>query len=558
MLLGGKPTYVGPYKTFETRDYDLVLSTQGEPHTLVKHPNPLPPERSIPLIKENKKVVGAYFDSVTGRVVLETVKPLKLGEEKNIFKKTGWFPVVRKPPLSNTVQTVRRLLTSEKRFPIFEEAGKRIWRNVTHDWLRISFLGGCKQVGGTGVLLHSNEASVLLDFGATPGNAKQVFPFVAPELLATPVDALVVSHAHLDHSGGAPHLFARGITPLVYATEPTIALTRLLARDFAKVSGEKSGFSLDVVDKLVERTIPVPYRQAIRVAPDVELTFYNAGHLPGSCMVYILFGDVGVLYTSDFTLTTTRLLEKADPPPNNVDILIIESTYADQVHPNRKKEEKRLIKKVLDTLERGGTVILPSFGVGRSQELLLILEDYGVDAPIHVDGMIREATRIVGSYPEYVSRVPNQDRIDMMYKEKQRNTVLDDPGERIILTTSGMLTGGPILRYLRELGGDPKNSLLITGYQAENTLGRRILDGERVIEVDGVRVELKLEVEWYTLSGHVDRPGLWSFLRRLDGEPRVFVVHGEKNVCEAFARDIANKTGLEACAPNNLDVFRIK
>ncbi|OYT64878.1 hypothetical protein B6U74_04670 [Candidatus Bathyarchaeota archaeon ex4484_205] len=498
--------------------------------------------------------VRVYFDESLGSVIIESKKEF-LGEE--FFLKTGWRPIFKYPSYSGIVRKVRSEIHEQNgRYSFLLRIGRRIRTSTKrYDMLpRVSFLGGCREVGRSSSLVQTEESSVLVDYGISPSDYK--YPHHLPELKLEEIDALILTHAHLDHAGGVFRLYSMGYDGPIYATEATISLMRLLALDLYKIGRDKIGFEKREIDRAIRKSIPIEYREEIDVAPDVSVELFDAGHIPGSSSVLLKIKSNGkekrFLFTGDINTKRSKLLEGADRSYPELDFIAIESTYSMETHPSRKKEEKKLIKAVLETYKRGGSSIVPSFGVGRGQEILLILQDYRVDIPIFVDGMIREATKIIQSHPEFLARDLRTENISWIWREKHREEAISERG--IIVTTSGMLSGGPVIRYLKELGGDERNSIIITGYQAEGTLGRKILDGERKIRVDNENIELKAEVVEVTLSAHVDRPELFEYLKNC-GKPKVFTVHGERGHCEKFASEIRNKIGLSAVAPRNGDAY---
>ena len=279
-----------------------------------------------------------------------------------------------------------------------------------------------------------------------------------------------------------------------------------------------------------------------------DYEFFDAGHIPGAAAVYLKTDGMGILYTGDIKNSPTLMHNAANTDYPPVDVLICESTYGDREHAKRPQEDVRFIKAVKDTLRRGGTVIVPVFALGRSQEMLLMLAKENLNVPIFFDGMANVATDIILDTPESVRDAGalkkainkarhvrgSQDRMDAL---KQQS---------IIVTTSGMLTGGPVVFYLKHLGANPKNSVLITGYQAKETNGRMLLDkGE--IYADGWKKKIQAKVEQFDFSAHAGMDDLKALVKKVNPKT-VFFVHGEQKSVQNL-QEWADAMGYEAYAP---------
>ena len=401
----------------------------------------------------------------------------------------------------------------------------------------IKFLGGCGEVGRSAVAVDS----VVLDYGIKPSSPPE-FP-----LEYTP-KAILVSHAHLDHVGFAPNLMY--YDPKVYLTPPSVDLARVLLSDSLNVM-HPPPFSKKELRQFESNCYEIGYNEPVEVA-GFEVEFFNAGHVPGSAIVH-LRNDISVLYSGDIKLEETRLLEKADTSFPESDILIIESTYYGVEHPNRKELEKKFVESVVETVERGGHAIIPAFAVGRTQEVLMILESYGITP--YVDGLGKEVFKLLERHPDYI-KDPKALRRAFKNAEwvewKKREDVLREPA--VIVTTAGMLNGGPAIFYISRVYNDPNSRLLITGYQVEGTNGDMALK-HRMINLGTRVVKLKMEVEQYDFSAHADDKQLKDFVKiAVDkGVEVVFTMHGEK--CEEFASWIREEIGVEAFAPKNGEIY---
>ncbi len=511
-------------------------------------------------LKEIGDFDNVYWDESFGKAILETKKIGTFRDKKEkIFKETGWKVEIRKPNSSGTVKKTRKLIfESQGRYNFLKETGRKIRRkrNSKKDWARISFLGGCKEVGRNAFLLQTPSSRILLDYGMKMEN--RASPFFAPELDLEKLDCILLTHSHLDHSGKIASLYSNNFNGPLYATEPSIALSRLLKKDSYKISkgNEDIGYEPADIDKMISHSIPIEYNKKTRISPDVKATFYNAGHLPGSCGVLLEINNrKKIFYTGDFDTRNSKLLYPAEFDLPNLNALIMESTYAYENIPSTKKVEKKLINVIEETIDDGGTPIVSTFAIGRAQEIISIIDEFETKADIYLDGMIREATKIVSAYPSYIKNELNTE-INFVYEEKDREEAITK-NNSIVLTTSGMLSGGAVEFYLEKLEKDKNSSLILPGYLAEGTPGRKIQNGKKEIEINGNNYDLDLKTFVLRFSGDSDHSDIWNFLHNVKGNPKTFVVHGEKESTEKLAKSIKSKMNWEAYSPRNLDSFRI-
>jgi KH/beta-lactamase-domain protein len=608
-------TYEGPELVIYTRDPkkfarngDLIRNLAGQLRkriTVRPEPDALTPretarEQVRDVIPEQAGVSELDFHEDTGEVVIEAEKPgMVIGRHgstlREITQEVGWTPeVVRTPPIeSSTVSNVRRFLKQEReeRRDILERVGRQIHREEMSDdqWVRISTLGCCREVGRASFILSTPETRVLIDCGDKPGSDDAPYLQVPEANPLNSLDAVVLTHAHLDHSALIPLLFKYGYDGPIYTTEPTRDLMGLLQLDYLDVAakeGRSPPYESSMVREAVKHTIPVEYGDVTDIAPDVKLTLHNAGHILGSAVSHFHIGDglYNVAFSGDIHYEDTRLFNGAVNDFPRVETLVMESTYGgrNDYKTDQADSEEHLIEVINETANRGGKVLIPSFAVGRSQELMLVLEEAMrngkiPEMPVHLDGMIWEATAIHSTYPEYL-RDDLRDRIfhddENPFLAPQFNHIDEGEDEReeiaagdpaIILSTSGMVTGGPIMSWLSHLGDDPDTTMTFVGYQAQGTLGRRIQNGWDEIPLNGGRGRsgtLNLECDVETVdgfSGHADRQGLENFVKTMNPRPeKVLCVHGDESSVQDFSSALYHNYNMRTFAPKNLETFRFK
>ena len=552
------------------------------------------------LVNEDAEIAFVSFDHTRGEVIIESGKPgLVIGKKgvnlKEIRSNTFWQPkTIRTPPLkSRTIQLIRGMLSKERQTQkdILLRIGKRIHRPPLFKDLniRLTALGGFREVGRSCILMQTRDSNVLLDVGLNVGSPNDRFPyFDVPEFSLRDLDAVIISHAHLDHCGLVPFLYKYGYRGPVYCTLPTRNLATMLQLDFIQIC-EKEGspllYSKRDVKQTVLHTIPLSWGKVTDIAPDIKLTLHNSGHILGSSMVHLHFGkgDYNFVYTGDFKFQKTRLLEKAAVKFPRVETLLIESTYGgpqDRI-PSRQESEKELKQILNSTLKRGGKVLVPVLAVGRAQELLIVLEEYinkgFIDkVPIFIDGLISEATAIHTANPDFLSsdlreKILHQgknpflsDYFETVSAQEERLDIIKG-GPCIILATSGMLIGGPSVQYLRELANDPKNTLIFVSYQVNGTLGSRIQKGFReftYVDPKGRTQLVKINLKAFILegfSGHSSRSQISQFLRRIQPRPKsILTNHGEASKCVSLSTMIHKKLRKQTKSPTNLETVLLK
>lgn len=549
------------------------------------------------LVGEDAEVSVIEFDHTRGEVIIESGKPgLVIGKKgvnlKEIRTNTFWQPrTIRTPPLpSKTIQLIRRMLKDERQTQkdILLNIGKRIHRPVIYKNLkiRLTALGGFREVGRSCILTQTKDSNVLIDCGLNIGNPANRFPFFdVPEFSVRDLDAVIVSHAHLDHCGLVPFLFKYGYKGPVYCTLPTRNLSTMLQLDFILI-GEKEGnpatYSRRDVKSTVLHTIPLSWGKVTDIAPDIKLTLHNSGHILGSSIVHLHFGKGGYnfVYTGDFKFQKTRLLEKAAVKFPRVESLLIESTYGgpqDRI-PSRQDSEREFKQIITSTIKNGGKILIPVLAVGRAQEIIIVLEEFmskGIidKVPIYLDGLISEATAIHTANPDFLSsdlreKILHQgknpflsDFFTTISNHEERNEVIKG-GPAIVMATSGMLIGGPSVQYLRGFASDPVNSLIFVSYQVSGTLGNRIQRGFRefqYVDSRGRMQLVKLNLKHFTLegfSGHSSRSQISQFLRRIQPRPKMIITnHGEESKCISLSTMIHKKLRKSTKAPKNLETI---
>jgi putative mRNA 3-end processing factor len=389
----------------------------------------------------------------------------------------------------------------------------------------VEVLGGGGEVGRMAILVRGSRNAVLLDYGVNfDEEGRPIFPLhVRPRDLT----AVVLSHAHLDHCGALPGLYVSSSPPL-YTTPLTAELAELMFRDAVKLSGYYLPYEEEEIRNALRQAKPVNFNEAVELNGD-SLMFLNAGHVPGSVMTLMSIDGYRILFTGDFNLAPSNLLDGADlyNVPRDIDLVIMEATYAGGTHPPRERLEEEFIKAVKETLEEGGSVLIPSFTIGRTQELLLTLIRHDVtEVPIYVDGLARVANRVISKYPQFL-RDPNLYAKAMTYSTEimgnyfRRNALRD---QAVIITPAGMLKGGAAVYYLKRLGGDRRNAVILPSYQAPDSPGYDLLT-KGVVRVDNEEIRVNAKVYWFDFSAHSGLEELVNFIRYFSEGTNMLIVH---------------------------------
>jgi KH/beta-lactamase-domain protein len=554
------------------------------------------------IVPREAEVTNINFDPSLGEVIIEAKKPgLVIGKNgiflQEIIKQTRWRPrILRSPPIPSKIMAhIRHYLHSEskERNRILRTVGERIFRPMVYGVgdVRITVLGGAQEVGRSAILVQTRESQVLLDCGINPGSRRSLdaFPRLdAPQFDIDLLDAVIISHSHLDHCGFLPFLFKYGYDGPVYCSAPTASLMTLLQLDYLDVlskQGVMPPYDQKNVRETVLHTIPLRYGVVTDIAPDVRLTLHNAGHILGSSVTHLHIGEGlhNVVYTGDYKYAKTMLLEPAATEFPRVETIITESTYGSprDTMPSRIEAEERLSSVINETLDQGGKVLIPVPAVGRAQEIMLIIDGYmrqGLlkEAPVFIEGMISEATAIHTAYPEYLSREVRNRILHEGINPFQSEffTIVEHPSAReeivegepcIVMATSGMLEGGPAVDYFKYLASDKNNTIVFVSYQIEGTMGRRAQKGlteTPMINSNGkieiVKVNLRVEsIEGF--SGHSDRRQIISYIRRVTPKlERLIVCHGEKMKCLNVANIFQRKFKIRTNVPDILETIRLR
>jgi putative mRNA 3-end processing factor len=405
--------------------------------------------------------------------------------------------------------------------------------------IKIQFLGGVEEVGRLAMVLETSDMKLLFEYGMNPSKPPE-YPMPAPL-----VDTVLLTHAHLDHSGMIPWLFSRD-SQQILTTKITGEIANLLHKDsikIAKMEGYATPYSSNDIKEAKNSIVSVAPSQTRNLGSDYEVKFHDAGHIPGSLM-FELVGDKKILFTGDINVIDTHLLKGTKPV--NCDILILEGTYAGRDHPKKREEiEKDLLGKIDEIVNRGGVAVLPAFAVSRSQELIMVLRKAGYD--VWFDGMGRKVAKIFLKYPRYLKN-PDElkkamNKINLVHSDHGRKLALN--GE-VIITSSGMMDGGPVLSYMHKLKNDPKSAVILTGYQVEDSNARRLIDHGQ-LDFYGVKQNIECEVQYFDFSAHAGHSELIEFAKKCNPEKIVLMHSDNRDVLAEPLKDVAEifmpKTG---------------
>jgi KH/beta-lactamase-domain protein len=522
-------------------------------------------------------VAGTFFDAVLGEAVLFAKKPWMLAQVGEDFdnielaEKTGWKVRVRKAPQNMApIEALYRTLgeTVSERTRFYRDVGDKIFRDRLSEQAEASLmtLGGFAEVGRSCMLLVTPESKIVLDCGLNPSakDSLAAMPrFDVAGVGMEEIDAVVLSHAHLDHTGFLPALFKYGYRGPVYCTEPTLLLMSMLQRDYVRRTGDAALYSGQDVDSAVTHTITLTHGIVTDISPDVKLVLSNSGHILGSTSIHLHIGngDHNLVYTGDMKFGRTLALDNASWNFPRVETMIIESTYGgkEDVMCPREQAEASLASAVSKTVAAGGHVLIPVPAAGISQELILVLDRFarGLQARVLVEKIISEATAVYEAYPEFLSKEMRQRVLESEASQFGpsfsivESETLKGGEPAIILAPSSMLVGGPSAGYLKQIAGDPRNRLIILSYQAVDTPGRAIQDGTRQVTVMGETINLKCQVERIDgLGSHSDYNQLMAYVSRLRPKlRRVLVNHGERAKAQNLASMINKQFRIQTQHP---------
>ncbi len=556
------------------------------------------------IIPEDSGLGQVIFDPRRSIVNIEVEKPgVAIGKQgenlRDIRKKTSWVPMIKRtPPIrSQLIENIRAVLyqNSDERRRFLNRTGDRIYNGWTRgkrdEWVRVSILGAGRQVGRSCLLLQTPESRILLDCGIDPSrNDEAAYPHLeAPEFKIDELDAVIITHAHLDHCGLVPYLYKFGYKGPIYCTEPTRDIMALLQIDFVKIQkneGKDPIYEVEHIENMVKHTICLEYEEVTDITPDVRITMYNAGHTLGSALIHIHVGNGlhNLVYTGDLKYGMSALLAPSATQFPRLETLIIEGTYGGKDNiVNEQEADQHLKDLIIKTVKDGGKILVPVIGSGRGQEIMMMVEELvrtkQIDKiPVYIDGMVWDITAIHTAYPEFLNSNMRKmifhkdenpflsDIFRRVASQKERQEIIDSAEPCVILATSGMLNGGPSVQYFKNLCENKKNLLVFSSYQGEGTLGRRIQNGEREIAFrDGntkggqTIYKVNMEVAKIEVTGHADRRQLMNYVQKCNPRPKkVIVVHGEVTRCIDFASSVHKAMRSETITPRNLEVLRLR
>ena len=558
-------------------------------------------EKIKEIVPSEAEITNIIFDIYRSIVIIEAKKPgLVIGKQGSILDEIKrdclWTPQIQRAPIikSKITENIREVLYDNNNYrrKFLNNVGKKIYQDwnpeKVEEWVRLTPLGSGRQVGRSCFLLQTPNSKILLDCGIdVSSSGKDKFPyFDAPEFDINQLDAIVISHAHLDHVGLLPYLYKMGYKGPVYMTAPTRDIAALLALDFIGVAYKQASqplYSSSDIKEMVRHSICLNYNEVTDIAPDIRITFYNAGHVVGSAQVHINIGNGlhNFVYSADTKYGRTRLLDPAVNSYPRIESIQIESTYGAKtdVLPPRKETEEKFIKMVKETIDNGGKVLLPELGLGHSQETLLRVEESMrlgelPKVPMYIDGMIWDINAIHTAYPDFLSasvrnlvfqdKNPFTSEIFSRVGSPQERKEVIEGGPCIVIATSGMLAGGASLEYLKAFADNPKNLVILSCYQGPGSIGRQLQEGEKFIslgdEYGGKRIEVKLKVELLNgLSPHSGRNELLAFIRNMRPKPkRIIINHGEISKSLDLASALYKLNRVETNVPRNLEGLRLK
>ncbi|MDO8459923.1 MAG: beta-CASP ribonuclease aCPSF1 [Nanoarchaeota archaeon] len=579
-------------KRVELRADQKILASQEETEKTIRA-----------LVPAEAEIVNILFDVQRSIVIIEAKRPgLVIGKQGSILndikKSTCWLPTVQRSPAipSKITEKIRSVLYANNNYrrKFLNDIGKKIYKEWSPEkkdiWVRLTFLGSGRQVGRSCLLLHTPNSKILLDCGINPAISEgpERFPYLDVAEIGdlNSIDAIILSHAHLDHSGLIPYLYKMGYKGPTYLTPPTRDIAALLQLDLIGVAYKKAEFPLykaEDIKEMVRHSICLDYGEVTDITPDVRITFYNAGHVLGSAQVHINVGNGlhNFVYSADTKYAKTRLLDPAVNRFPRIEALQIESTYGgkDDILPPRRETEARFIEMAKEVIANKGKILLPELGLGHSQETMLRVEEAIrtgelPQIPVYIDGMIWDINAIHTAYPDFLSAnvrsqifQDNNPFLSEIFKRVgspiERKQVIEG-GPCIIIATSGMLVGGASVEYFRHLADSPKNLMVFGSYQSIGSLGRTIQEGAKEVSLgkdygnDKVTVNLRVET-LYGLSAHSGRNELMQYVSRMNPKPKKIILnHGELSKCLDFASSLYRATHVETSAPRNLETIRLK
>jgi len=555
------------------------------------------------LVDSEAEIVNIIFDVQRSVVVIEAKRPgMVIGKGGSILneikKSTNWMPQVQRSPaiLSKITEKIRSVLYANNNYrrKFLNEVGQKIytdWNPEKKDvWVRLTYLGGGSQVGRSCLLLHTPNSKVLLDCGINVAIADgpERFPYLDVSEIGdlNSIDAVILSHAHVDHCGLIPYLYKMGYRGPVYMTPPTRDISALLQLDMIGVAYKKAQFPIykaEDIKEMVRHSICLDYGEVTDITQDIRITFYNAGHVLGSAQTHINIGNGlhNFVYTGDTKYGKTRLLDAATNRFPRVETMQLESTYGakQDILPPLREIEERFIELVKETIAKKGKILLPELGLGHAQETMLRVEEairigHLPRIPVYIEGMIWDINAIHTAYPDFLSASvrnkifqDNNPFLSDIFKRigsaAERKEVLES-GSCIIIATHGMLMGGASREYFRHLADNPNNLIIFGCYQGSGSLGRQVQEGAKEVNLgvdygnEIAKVNLKVET-MYGLSAHSGRNELLQYVSRMNPRPKKIIInHGEISKSLDLASTLYRMHKLETTVPKNLETIRLK
>ena len=594
-LFGGGDGLVGKIakkikRRIVLRPHESIIKSEKETEEFIRD-----------LIPESAGIDSIYFDACYWEVTVICDNPGEAVGRKGINAKSirdncGWLVKFERTPAihSKTIHDIRgyRGSHAKERRKLLKQFGLNIYRpqRPSSFWVRNTGLGSYREVGRACHLVTTNESRIMIDVGVNIANDSDPMPyFTAPEALPIDkLDAVILTHAHLDHAGMLPVLFKYGYSGPVYCTPPTRDLMLLLQTDFLKIGGaegKRAPYDMEDIRTCMRHVIDLDWGQTVDIAPDIKLTFHNSGHIIGSSSLHLHIGNGkhNLVFSGDQKYEKSWLFDAASSRFPRCETLVLESTYGGNgdFQPSRDEANQELQDIVSRTISRGGKMICPVFAVGRSQEVMIAIDELfksGVvkPVPVYLDGMIQEATAIHASHPNYLTQslrkgILKDDGNNPFTSEwfrpvqgrEMRESILSSSGSCIVLATSGMMNAGPVINYFQHWAHENRNSLCFVGYQAEGTLGRRLQKGftEVPLVVNGKTEIVQVGCEMITIdgfSGHSDRRQLIEFVENMSPRPKnVIFHHGDFHKANELGRALREKFKLRTYSPQNLDTLRL-
>jgi uncharacterized protein len=522
------------------------------------------------VIPKDIGITDTFFDQALGEAVIFVEKPSLLTnisedfENVDLLEKTGWkIRITKAPQIMSTIKNINKILCNSvnERIHFYKEVGEKIFRSKLNGITEASLitLGGFAEVGRSSMLLSTHESKILLDCGinvAGKDSLSTLPRFDITGLEINEIDAIVLSHAHLDHTGFLPALFKYGYRGPVYCSEPTLPLMNLLQKEYVKNTSGTALYSDKDIDEVIIHTIPLTFGIVTDISPDVKLVLSNSGHILGSASIHLHIGngDHNVVYTGDMKFGRMFSLENASWNFPRVETMIIESTHGgkEDVFPQREEADTRLIDSINKTTAENGKVLIPVPTVGLSQELILSINMHMrtgkiVETKVLIEKIIFNASSIHETYPQYLSKElkymilrdeENPFRSKQFVIIESQSLRSEEPA--IILAPSSMLTGGPSVEYLKQISKDPKSTLVLTSFQAAGTPGKNIQDGSREVLINDHNIKINCQVEKIEgFSNHSDYNQLVAYINRLRPKlRRVLVNHGERTKVQNLASSL--------------------